>query len=401
MITKFRTQFNEAFSEAKYHHLQELLAEKAGIKAGFRFSESPIFLTREFQHKIFEAADSIIAQIEAIPTEALDSAIPKNSKVPGDASSYHFLAIDFGICVNPQGQIEPQLIELQAFPSLFAFQHEYETELRKLYPFLNDFQRWMPEAQYVETLRKIIVGDENPENVVLLEIYPEKQKTNIDFYLTEKLLGIKTLCITQIIKEGRHLFYEINGRKIPIKRIYNRIIFDELFRYKNLKTQFHLTDDVEVKWITHPDWFFKISKNILPKLKHSYIPETFFLSEAPEDLNLEDYVLKPLYSFAGSGINLHASKEDLANIEDKDHYILQKKVQYAPIFKDIRGDFSKAEVRLLYAKAEGQAQPTLMTNLVRMTKAEMVNVDFNKKDAIWIGSTMAFFEGDQEKPSQP
>ena len=188
------------------------------------------------------------------------------------------------------------------------------------------------------------------------------------------------------------MFYEKDGNLIEIKRIYNRVIFDELEQHPNLETEFQFTDELDVKWITHPNWFFKISKFILPKLNHEFVPKSYFLADFPETENLENFVLKPLFSFAGSGVNLYPTPEILAEIEDKENYILQRKVQYASLFEDINGEFSKAEIRMLYLWKEDSETPQLMDNLVRMTKAEMVNVNFNKKDAIWIGSSIAFFE---------
>lgn len=397
MIPKFRKQFNQSFTPEKYKELEALAQRDSTYQIGFRLSESPVFLDKAFQNKLFDAAHSIINQVNSFSEAELNKAIPAQSFVPGDASHYHFIAIDFGICKNEAGEIEPQLIELQAFPSLFAFQRQYEDDLRQVYPFLNEFKTRLPKEEYFTKLKEVIVGDEKPENVILLEIFPEQQKTAIDFYYTEKFLGIKTVCLTKLIKEGRKLYYEDNGKKIEVKRIYNRIIFDELDQIPNLQTQFHFTDDVDVTWVTHPNWFFKVSKFILPKLQHPFIPKSYFLNEAPSNINLKEYVLKPLFSFAGSGVNIHPTLEDIDKIEDKDNYILQKKVQYEPVFEDINGEYSKAEIRLLYAQPEGSNTPQLMTNLIRMTKAEMVNVNFNKKDAIWIGSSFAFFEEDYQK----
>ncbi|MGJ1430669.1 hypothetical protein ACR79M_05005 [Sphingobacterium spiritivorum] len=394
MIAHFRKQFNEAFSSEKYQQLIDICQQYSDTDIGFRLSESPVFIDKAFQEKLFGAAESIIQQIDAFSAEELSKAIPSGSFVPGDDTHCHFLSVDFGICKNKSGELEPQLIELQAFPSLFGFQRQYEENLRSVYPFLDNFKRRIPSDAYIEKLKKIVVGDENPENVILLEIYPEQQKTAIDFKVTESFLGIKTVCLTKLIKEGRRLFYENNGEKIRVNRIYNRVIFDEIDHIPDLKTDFHFTDDVDVTWVTHPNWFFKVSKFILPKLNHAYVPKSYFLKESPQNLDYSQYVLKPLFSFAGSGVNIHPTQEDVDKIEDKENYILQQKVNYAPIFEDINGEFSKAEIRLLFGKAEGSSELEILVNIVRMTKAEMVNVNFNKKDAIWIGSTMAFMEND-------
>lgn len=391
MIPKYRKQFNQDFSLEKYEQLKNILAEKSGVLPGFRISESPFFLTKEFESKLIGASESIIDQIKALSPEILQKAVPENCKVPNDTDHPHFFTIDFGVCKNENGEIEPQLIELQAFPSLYAFQKTFENTFCEVYPFLSEIKNAMSPGQFADYLRELIVGDENPENVILLEIFPEKQKTAIDFTLTEKLLGIKTVCLTKIKKDGKKLYYEDNEKLVQIKRIYNRVIFDELDHIPNLKTEFDFREEVDVKWITHPNWFFKISKYLLPLLKHQFVPKSYFLYEFPENENLENYVLKPLFSFAGSGVNLNPTIEIINAIEDKENYILQRKVQYEPIFEDINGEFSKAEIRLLYIWRENDERPILLENLGRMTKAAMVNVDFNKKDAIWIGSSNVFF----------
>lgn len=391
MIPKYRKQFNEEFSQEKYGQLIDILKQKSGVEPTFRISESPFFLTKEFESKLIGASESIIDQIKAISPETLRKAVPENCNVPNDTDQPHFFTIDFGVCKNEKGEIEPQLIELQAFPSLYAFQKTFENTFCEVYPFLSEIKNPMSSDQFTNYLRELIVGDENPENVILLEIFPEKQKTAIDFALTEKLLGIKTICLTKVKKEGEKLYYKHNGHLIQIKRIYNRVIFDELDHIPDLKTEFNFRDEVDVKWITHPNWFFKISKYLLPLLQHEFVPKSYFLHEFPENENLENYVLKPLFSFAGSGVNLNPTREITNAIEDKENYILQRKVQYEPIFEDINGEFSKAEIRLLYIWRENDEYPILLENLGRMTKAAMVNVDFNKKDAIWIGSSNVFF----------
>ncbi|WP_308003186.1 hypothetical protein [uncultured Chryseobacterium sp.] len=391
MIPKYRKQFNQEFSQEKYNQFKEILEQKSGLETGFRISESPLFLTKEFESKLIDASESIISQIKNLPEETLQKAIPDNCRVPNDTKQPHFFTIDFGICKSENGEIEPQLIELQAFPSLYAFQKVFEQTFCDVYPFLSELQNKMPHDDFKNYMKDLLLGDENPENVILLEIYPEKQKTAIDFVLTEKLLGIKTVCLTKVKKEGRKLFYENDGKLTEIRRIYNRVIFDELDRIPDLKTEFDFREDVDVTWVTHPNWFFKISKFLLPLLQHQFVPKSYFLHEFPESENLENFVLKPLFSFAGSGVNLNPTKEITDAIEDKENYILQRKVNYEPIFEDINGEFSKAEIRLLYIWRENDERPILLENLGRMTKAAMVNVDFNKKDAIWIGSSNAFF----------
>lgn len=391
MISQYRKKFNQEFSQEKYNQVKEYLKQKSGLDPVFRISESPLFLTKDFEAKLIDASNSIIDQIKALPPDLLQKAVPDNCRVPNDTEKPHFFTIDFGICKNENGEAEPQLIELQAFPSLYAFQRVFENAFCEIYPFLSELRHTISPEDFKNHLKDLIVGNENPQNVVLLEIYPEKQKTAIDFVLTEQLLGIKTVCLTKVKKNGRKLYYENNGGLTEIKRIYNRVIFDELDRIPDLKTEFDFREDIDVKWITHPNWFFKISKFLLPLLQHQFVPKSYFLHEFPETEDLNNFVLKPLFSFAGSGVKLNPTKEITDAIEDKQNYILQRKVEYAPIFEDINGDFSKAEIRLLYIWHENSDRPILMENLARMTKAAMVNVDFNKKDAIWIGSSNAFF----------
>lgn len=391
MIPKYRNLYNEAFSQEKYQEVKDLLAEKSGVVPQFRVCESPIFLPKEFKEKLLDATETIITQIQNIPEARLSEAVPENCRVPNDTSKPHFFTIDFGICKNEKGEIVPQLIELQAFPSLYAFQNLYEETLCEVYTFLSEIKNERQGEGIISELKDLILGNENPENVILLEIFPEKQKTQIDFAMTEKYLGIKTVCLTKLKKEGKKLFYESDGKLTEIKRIYNRIIFDELDNIPNLKTEFNFREEVDVEWVTHPNWFFKISKFLLPMLEHEYVPKSYFLNEFPADEKIENFVLKPLFSFAGSGVNLNPTQEEIDGIQDKENFIMQRKVQYEPIFEDINGGFSKAEIRLLYIWKENEDRPFLLENLARMTKAAMVNVDFNKKEDIWIGSSHAFF----------
>ncbi len=231
----------------------------------------------------------------------------------------------------------------------------------------------------------MIVGECNPENVVLLEIQPEKQKTKIDFSATEKLLGITTVCISDVVQEGRNLFYKKNERTIPIERIYNRVIFDDLKR-NDIDFNFNFKDELNIKWIAHPNWFFKISKYSLPLLKGRYVPECYFLNELSGfSDDLSKYVLKPLFSFAGHGVEVDLNKSILDAIEDPENYILQKKIEYAPVIKT-PDENSKVEIRMMFLWDE---KPLLVNNLVRMSKGKMMGVDFNKNKT-WVGSTLAF-----------
>ncbi|HEA30383.1 MAG TPA: hypothetical protein ENH91_10375 [Leeuwenhoekiella sp.] len=397
MIPEIRKQFNEGYKEEYYKNLQQEVLDTFGEPCRFRISETPVFINKSLKKKVFDACEAIIEQLNTIDLKDIrEKFIPQELKVPGDLGKPHFLAIDFGLCTGENGEIDPQLIELQAFPSLFFYQPFLGKSFLKHYPNIpnGDFHYFfsdLDEKGYVEALRELILDGHPAEEVILLEIFPEKQKTKIDFDATKQALGIETVCMTKISKEGKQLFYTKNGQKTRIKRIYNRVIVDELKNIPDLKTQFQLTDELDVEWVTHPDWFFMISKSILPLLKHKYIPKSYYLNDFPKDLALSDYVLKPLFSFAGKGINLHPDMETIAQITDKENYILQKKVTYAPLIKTNTEKNSKVELRILFIWDKDADKLKPVVNLTRMSKGELINVSYLTEDT-WIGSSISFFE---------
>ncbi len=397
MIPKIREAFNAGFREEYYQNLKNYIAETFGEPAAFRISETPVFITKEVKKEVFAACEAIIEQLWKLDLAAIrQKFIPANLQSPSPLGKPHFLAIDFGLCEDGNGGITPKLIELQAFPTLFFYQPFLGKSYLKNYPSMpkegfHYFLSGLDEASYLEEVKNVILGDEDPENVILMEIFPEKQKTRIDFWATRKALGIEVVCMTKIIKEDRKLFYEKEGRKIPIKRIYNRVIFDEIARTKDLKTSFNLNDDVDVEWVTHPDWFFMISKCIMPLLKHKNIPRSYYLNDYPVDIDLKKYVLKPLFSFAGQGIDLHPTKDTISKIEDKQNYILQQKVNYAWLIKTNTEKNAKVELRILYVWNEEENRLKPVINLTRMSKGELINVSYLTDDS-WIGSSISFFE---------
>lgn len=395
MVKELRDQFNHEFSEEKHNEIKAYFQSFPMYQCGFRISETPIFLPKSFGTKIYRAGEAIIDQL-LNGGIVEDEAIPAELQVPNKNEHFHFLAIDFGICRNENGEIEPQLIELQAFPSLYFYQWHLAKQFNDHYGIPKGFgilpHREFNGNEYRKHLHQLIVGDHSERNVALLEIHPKEQKTGVDFAITKNEIGITPVDIAEVSREGKDLYYIREGVKTPIYRIYNRVIFDELLANKDLKLNFDLRDNVDIEWVTHPDWFFKISKYILPKLEHEFIPKTYFANEFPSHENLENFVLKPLFSFAGKGVIIHPTQEDLDALEHPSEFILQKKVHYAPVFKDINGDFAKAEIRMLYTWLPGEERPELQINLTRMTKAEKVNVDHLGKEKIWTGSSIAFFE---------
>lgn len=397
MVKAIREEFNKQFTEEKYQNLLQEIEKEFPNQLDFRVAESPVYIDNDFKAKLMIASNDIIdAILKPNFKELTDRAIPDNLNVPNEGKHPHFLAIDFAITKNISGEIEPQLIELQGFPSLFAYQWYLSQKYQKIFyknAKYSAFFNRLSVASYIDEMKKVLVGRENIENTILLEIYPEKQKTRLDFAITEKLWGIKPVCITKVIQEGRKLFYENEGQKIEIKRIYNRLIFDDLQRnFPDLKLHFDYTKDTDVQWITHPNWFFRISKFTLPLLKSKYVPESWYVSDLKEiPTDLENYVLKPLFSFAGSGVKIDITKEDITSLNDPENFLLQRKVNYEPIIKDTNGDLIKAEIRLLFVWEENAPRPKLVTNLARLSRGKMIGVDFNK-NFDWVGGSCAFFE---------
>ena len=395
MIPEHRQMYNAAFSPARYHEMLADIERQLPGQLDFRVAETPVFIPAILRDKLIAAGESIINIIEAPNFKALtEASIPAHQRVPGNEGRPEFLTFDFAVCRNSNGELEPQLIEMQGFPSLYAFQSWLPSEFSRFFPVADSVTPFIDVSdfqQYQTRMRQLILGDEPTENVILLELFPEKQKTRVDFALSKKFWGIDAICLTKIQKKGRELYYEKDGRQIKIARIYNRIIFDELARYPDLNTEFVLTDDVDVTWVGHPNWFFRISKYTLPLLHGPFVPPSHYLHElATYPADLENYVLKPLFSFAGAGVRLHITAADLDDLPDKQNYLLQRKVAYEPVVQSPDG-LVKCEIRLLYIWPTGEARPQLLAGLSRLSRGEMIGVDFNK-DKDWVGGTSPLFE---------
>ena len=396
MIKEIRDQYNASFTQAKYEALKDYINTAWGHDVHFRVAETPIFIPDALKNQLLEACKEINKVITQENFKELTKDAIKHPSLQVPNEDYHtrFLQMDFGICKDEKGELIPQLIEVQGFPSLYFFQDLLYQAYSRFFDIPEGFTVHfddMSSEEYIELLRQIIVGDQDPKNVVLLEIEPEKQVTSIDFYGAEHHLGIKVLCISDLKKRGKSLFYlDDNGAEVPIKRIYNRVIFDELSHRDDLKREFYFKDEVDVEWIGHPNWFFRISKYTMPLFKNKYVPECHYLSDLetyPEDL--ENYVLKPLYSFAGSGVKLHITKADLEEITDPENFILQKKVVYEPVIKTPTGN-ATCEIRMLMLWESDKDEVRIVNNLVRISKGEMIGVRYNK-DKDWVGGSVAFF----------
>jgi hypothetical protein len=398
MDVVMRKWFNENFSKEKYKAYLKELHEKHPGAIEFRIAETPVFVNRAFKEKVLSACESIVDVIVQADFKSMTAnAIPENVRVPNEDNHADFIAFDFGICENENGELEPQLIEMQGFPTLFAFQVFQDEVVRKHFDipkyydaYLNGFTK----KSYLKFLKDIIIKDYHEENVILLEILPHQQKTRIDFYSTQDYLNIPVVCLSDLIKEGRKLYYRnISNELVEVRRIYNRIIFDDL-QQQTAEMQNKgkiLFEDLDVEWVPHPNWFYRISKYTLPFIHHPYVPKTKFLSDVNEiPTDLENYVLKPLFSFAGQGVVIDVTKADIEKVKDPHNWILQRKVKYADVIKtpDVP---AKAEIRIFYFWKQREPRPIATLNLARLSKGKMIGVRYNK-DKEWVGGTIVYFE---------
>ncbi len=396
MIKEVRQRYNESFSEEKYQTFLENLNRAFNHKITFRVAESPVFVDKVFREKLFKASDQIIDFLVRDDFKKVtERAIPSHLRVPNETGHTHFLALDFAIVKDEQGELQPQLIEMQGFPSLFGWQDFLASQFKKEFYCPSNFQNHfgLNEEQYQSLFKKFLLNGHAAENVILLEIDPLKQNTAIDFIITEKITGVDPVHVEDVLKEGRSLFYKKDGKKIQIKRIYNRVIFDELVKRPDLRMNFKFTDDLDVEWAGHPNWFFRISKFTMPFIRSEFIPECKFLSDYEKfPTDLENYVLKPLFSFSGSGVIFHVRESDLNSIpvSERSDYMLQRKVNYEPVINAPDGTV-KTEIRLLFIWEDDKPRPTLVTNLARLSRGEMIGVKYNK-DKTWVGGSVCFFE---------
>lgn len=397
MVPSIRAAYNKAFTQSAYDNfLQELDSVHPGA-IEFRLAETPIFIPQAFTEKLLHACESIVDIIVQPDFKDLTArAIPDNVKVPGENEHTDCIAFDFGICENEKGELEPQLIEMQGFPTLFAYEVLLEDVFAKHFTIPEGYSSYIGgynRETYLQLLKDVIVGDHRPEEVILLELFPHQQKTRIDFYCTQDYLQVNPVCLTELMKEGNKLFYQHNGVKTRVKRIYNRIIFDDL-QQQTADVQEKgkiLFEPLEVEWVPHPSWFYRISKYTLPFIHNPYVPPTIFVNELQEiPADLENYVLKPLFSFAGQGVVIDVTPEHITGIKDPENWILQRKVKYADVI--VTPDMpAKAEIRIFYFWKKGESRPVPANNLARLSKGKMIGVRYNK-DKKWVGGSFCLFE---------
>ncbi len=395
MIASVRQNYNQHFSEDKYRRFIGDLNRIYHREITFRVAETPVFVDKDFTGQLIQAGNDIVDFIVRPEFKQLtEKAIPGRLRVPNETERSLFIALDFGV-VDIDGKPEPRLIEMQGFPSLYGWQDVVSAKYREHFavPARMQSHFGLSPLQYRELLRNLLLDGCDPNETILLEIDPLKQNTAVDFLATQAMTGIAPVHIGDLQLKGRKLFYKKDDQTIEVKRIYNRVIFDELVKRTDLKMDFNLTEAVDVSWAGHPNWFFRISKYTMPMIKSRYIPECKFLSDYssyPDDL--ENYVLKPLFSFSGSGVVFHLKPEDLKAVpeEKRSDFMLQRKVQYLPVVQAPDGEV-KVEIRLLYLWEPGALRPRLVTNLARLSRGEMIGVKYNK-DKTWVGGSVCFFE---------
>jgi hypothetical protein len=400
MHPRFRAAFNAAFTNEIASAYARDLVGRVGCEPGFRLAETPVFLTDDLAAALAEGARAILAQLSK--PEALlrmKQAIPERWKAPGMDGLPSVAQVDFAIVKDADGRLVPRLIELQGFPSLSAFEVLQSDAWSEALGRVAGLPKatWSPYFSglardgFLDLLRRTIVGDADPGEVVLLDLVPEEQKTAIDFSATRILLGVDAVDPRSLVKEGKRLFRVKDGRRLPVRRIYNRIVFDELIK-KGVALPFDFRDELDVRWVPHPNWYWTWSKYSLPLLAHETVPKSTYLSEldgVPKDLT-ERYVLKPLFSFAGGGVNVDPKPEDLARIPESERgsWCLQEKIAYDPCLLAVDGGGVKVEVRMMFFRPDADAELTLGLNLCRLSRGRMLGVDFNK-DFTWVGSSVA------------
>jgi hypothetical protein len=390
VIEPLRSAFNATWTERAYEVYKDRLAEAAGSKIGFRVCESPVFLPPDLRDAMVQGALEIWDQLlQPAALERSKAAVPPEFDVPASDDHPLFAQADFAI-VEADGRLAPRLIELQGFPSLYAFQLLQGRLCLEMVPGHGEPLEFLigglDDVSYRRVVGDAILGGLPAENVVLLDLDPPGQGTYPDFAATEKLFGIRAVCPTDLQKIGRELWYERDGKKTRVLRVYNRLIVDEIVE-KKIELPFRFTEELDVQWAGHPNWFFRWSKHALPGLRHPLVPEARLLSDfdrVPDDL--DQWVLKPLFSFSGSGVKVDVTPEDLAAVPERERAstLLMRKVDYAPVVEAPDGTRSRVEVRVMFVWRDGRPVP--VTTLARLSQGKMMGVKFNR-DKTWVGST--------------
>ena len=411
MITEQRRKFNHRFTEGAYGGLLDALDRQSGTHVSFRVAETPCFLQHDLVNELARTGAELTAQLlgNADYLQSSLDAIPASFRMEANTPHPHFMTADFGFVREADGRLAPKLVEMQAFPSVYAFQvllGDMYRESYRLDPQLTYFLNGYTRETFWELFRDVVVHGHDPDEVVLAELHPEQQKTLPDFLLTSRALGIPVVDVTQIEvsrENGRtRLFYRsADGRLRQIRRIYNRVIADELIQ-KNVTLPYDYREALDVEWAGHPNWYFRISKYSIPYLKHPSVPEAVFLDDWLAGKGSgrlhggrSAILLKPLFSYAGSGILFDPTDQDLAAIpvSRQREYLIQERVNFAPTIETPFGP-TQAEIRVLYLWPDGDPSTALtemrpVLSLARLGRGKMMGVDHNRGQQ-WVGASTVF-----------
>lgn len=405
MIAELRQNFNRRYTDAAYQRLLADMDRLTRTKLQIRIAETPVFLPAAMVRDMAEAGAAMTHQLVNDATYLRDAAatIPAPFRVAGQDAHPNFMTVDFGLVHAGEGpwlgdlaSLEPRLVELQAFPSVYGYQALLGEQYLRHFELPDTLSAYYPglDAEaYWDKLRAVIVGDHAPENVILMEVTPEQQKTLPDFHIHQDRLGIRTVDIAHVRQRGRRLFYDRDGVETPVERIYNRAIADEMVR-KGVEPGFDLTADLQVEWAGHPNWYFLISKYALPHLVHPYASPAVFLSDWMEGRGRDrlssdraQWVFKPLFSFAGKGIEFGPSDTMLQAIPpaERGQYLLQQRMAFQPTVATPFG-LTQVEVRILYVWPAGGTLEPIQT-LTRLGRGVMMGVDHNRNQQ-WVGGSV-------------
>jgi hypothetical protein len=429
MVSELRSRFNAGFTPQKYDSLLRLVEERCGARVEYRIAESPVFLPSSLLGELSTAGMGLTEALlgNAAYLAEARKAIPVGYSVAKENAHPNFLTADFALVRDADRKLVPRLVEIQAFPSVYGYQDVLSGAYRDAYALpegLGTYLGGLDEAGYWALLAETVLGGHAPENVVLTELDPMHQKTLPDFNVTSRRLGIAVVDIRSLETSASKLFYrDQRGRQIPIHRIYNRAIADELMA-RQVRLPFDLTFPWDVEWAGHPNWYFLISKFSIPWLcrppgSHPVVPPAVFVDEfvdgngraelaaagvrLPRQVGQEtiypELLLKPLFSFAGKGIQFEPAQAQLEAIppESRKEFLLQQRMRFEPTIETPCGP-TQAEIRILYLWPDaGKLTPVL--SLVRLGRGKMMGVDHNK-NLEWVGASAAFFSQNQQQGSK-
>ncbi|MCX8051648.1 MAG: hypothetical protein N3B17_07150 [Chlorobi bacterium] len=386
--------YRSHYTDERYHRLRQLLEQRLGTRIEFRIMEAPVFLSDELRRSIADAAIALVEQCteKSYLSHAIERAIPPRYRMPDIPPHPTCAVVDFAIS-QADGELVPRLIELQGFPSLFAYQLFLTDAYHDAYELREEFSPFFDPSldrnEYRRILERWLIGNHHPDNTALVDYKPLEQKTYPDFAATELLTCMAPTDIGGIVERDGYLFHERGGALQPLRRIYMRAITDEL-EERGVEVPFSWNDPPHVEWVVHPNWYFLMSKYSLPYLHHPTVPRALFcdtIERLPTDVR---YVLKPLFAFAGKGVNVEPTDDDLRALspDERRNWLAMEKVEYAPALPTPEGA-NYVEVRCMVIWEEG-SRPRPAMSLVRTGRSKLMGSRYLTLP--WTGASICFFE---------